>query len=262
MTASAPPACRAAIAGAKSRISPDVPGYCRSAPNTVFGVDLAQRIADQDLPAERFGARTDDGDGLRVAIGDRQKSLFFDRANALRHRHRLSRGGCLVEKRCISDGEPGQISDHGLEIQQRFQTALADLRLIRRIGRVPRRIFQDIALDDRRQNSPVVALANQRVASLVFARDRDAAWQLPPLRKVRGRNRAARADAYRGIVCSISSSRLDAPTTSSIAATIVRRHPDVTAANYSAGSTASAHASTCYWSSWPSLPGHLLRSQR
>ena len=44
----------------------------------------------------------------------------------------------------------GQVADHRLEIQQRFEPALGNLGLIRRVLRVPAGIFQDVALDDRR----------------------------------------------------------------------------------------------------------------
>ena len=93
------------------------------------------------IDEERFGLR------LRGALGQR---------------HRFRRRGRLVEQRSVGDVEPGQVADHGLEIEQRLQPALADLRLIRRIGRVPRRIFQDVALDHRRQDRAGIALADQR----------------------------------------------------------------------------------------------------
>ena len=47
---------------------------------------------------------------------------------------------------------------------------LEDFGLVRRIGRVPRRIFQNIALDRRRSDRPVVTLANQGGQHLVFGR--------------------------------------------------------------------------------------------
>ena len=87
---------------------------------------------------------------------------------ALGQRHRFGRGGRLVEQRGVGDVEPGEIADHGLEVEQRLQPALADLRLIRRIGRVPGRVLQDVALDHRRQDRAGIALADQRGEHLVL----------------------------------------------------------------------------------------------
>ena len=52
--------------------------------------------------------------------------------------HGLGGGGALVEERGIRNVESGEVLHHGLEVQQRLETALRDLRLIRRVGRVPR----------------------------------------------------------------------------------------------------------------------------
>ena len=89
---------------------------------------------------------------------------------ALGKRHRFGGGGRLIEQRGVGDVEPGQIRDHGLEVEQRFQPALADLRLIRRVGRVPGRVLQDVALDHRRQDRARIALANQRGEGPVLRR--------------------------------------------------------------------------------------------
>ena len=49
-----------------------------------------------------------------------------------------------------SRGQPGQVGDHGLEVEQRLEPALADLRLVRRVGGVPGRALQHVAADHRR----------------------------------------------------------------------------------------------------------------
>ena len=99
------------------------------------------------------------------------KKALRSAARSTRHGHRFGRGGAFVEQRRIGDLEPGEIGDHGLEIQQGFQPALADLGLIWRVGRVPGRILQDVALDHRRQDRAVIALPDQRCADLILARD-------------------------------------------------------------------------------------------
>ena len=79
-----------------------------------------------------------------------------------RHGHGLGGSSRFVEQRSVGDLEPRQIDDHGLKIQERFKPTLADLRLIRRIGCVPGRVFQHVALDDGGQMRAVIALADQR----------------------------------------------------------------------------------------------------
>ena len=54
-------------------------------------------------------------------------------------RHRFGGGGRFVEQRRVRDIQRGQIGDHRLKIQQRFEPALRDFGLIRRVGGVPAR---------------------------------------------------------------------------------------------------------------------------
>ena len=103
-------------------------------------------------------------------LGIDEERFCLGLRGALRQRHRFRRSGGLVEQRGVGDIEPGEVADHGLEIEQGFQPALADLRLIRRIGRVPGRVLQDVALDHRRQDGSRIALADQRGEHLVLRR--------------------------------------------------------------------------------------------
>ena len=135
-------------------------------------IKLGQRIAGDDAPAQRLGAGADDRKRLRVAVAIDEESLRLRARNPPRHGHAFGRGGRLVEQRRVGDFEPGEIRDHGLEVQQGFQAALADLGLIRRISRVPRRIFQDVARDHGRRDRAVIALADHRDQHLVLARNR------------------------------------------------------------------------------------------
>ena len=81
---------------------------------------------------------------------------------AVHQRHRLGGGGRLIEHRGIGDVQPGEVGDHGLEVQQRLQPALADLRLVRRVGGVPGRVLHDVAQQHRRREGVVVALPDHR----------------------------------------------------------------------------------------------------
>ena len=127
-----------------------------------FGIQVLERIADDDLPAERLGAGFHDGNGLRQALFVDKEGAGLRLRHAMGQRHRLCGGSGLVEQRGIGDIEPRQIGDQRLEIEQRLEPALADLRLIRRIGRVPGGIFQDIALDRGRHDRAVITLADER----------------------------------------------------------------------------------------------------
>jgi hypothetical protein len=73
----------------------------------------------------------------------------------MRHGHGLGRGGGFVEQRGVGDVEPGEVRDQRLEIEQRLEPALADLRLIGRIGGIPGGVLQDVALDRTRFLSAV-----------------------------------------------------------------------------------------------------------
>src|SRR3546814_10104508 len=82
-----------------------------------------------------------DEEGLRLGFG-----------NPLRHGHGLGRGRRLVEQRGVGDLEAGEVDHHLLEVQQHLEAALADLRLIGRVGGVPAGILQHAALDDAGQD--------------------------------------------------------------------------------------------------------------
>jgi hypothetical protein len=77
-----------------------------------------------------------------------------------------------------------------LEIQQRFEPPLRDLGLVRRVRRVPARVLEDVALDNRRRNAVVIAEAEIRTEYTVGGRDLSEAIQrlvLGPLRVDRKR---------------------------------------------------------------------------
>ena len=153
-------ACSAAISAEKSRSVPCVPGYWKIAPNTSAGPVLGR--AHDHLDLQRRGAGLHHGDVLRVAVLIHEERARLRLRHALRHGHRLGRRRRLVQKRGIGDLQPGQIADHGLEVQQRLQPALADLGLVGRVGGVPGGVLEHIALDRRRRHRVVIALPDQR----------------------------------------------------------------------------------------------------
>jgi hypothetical protein len=130
----------------------------------------SEMIAHDHLDPQGLGAGLHDFDGLRMA-GLRDKKDAALRADILAQVHRLGGGGGLVEQGSIGDGQAGQLARHGLEIEQRLQASLGNLRLIGRVLGVPARIFQQIPLNDRRGDAIGITHANERAKDLVFPRD-------------------------------------------------------------------------------------------
>ena len=93
-------------------------------------------------------------------------------ARAEAERHRFRRGRAFIEQRRISDFQPGEIDHHRLVVQQRFESSLRDLRLIRRVRRIPSRILHDVAQDHVRCVRAVVAHADKRPVHGVARPDR------------------------------------------------------------------------------------------
>ena len=131
----------------------------------VFGQD----VADQQLDAEAFCARSHHGDGLGVAEVRHDEHppwalLLGRRESSPRHGHGLRGRGGLVENGRVGDGEAGQVGCQGLEVEQRLQASLADLSLVRGVAGVPGRVLQDVPLDDRRDDGGIVTAADVSIA--------------------------------------------------------------------------------------------------
>ena len=127
----------------------------------------AHEVVDLDGDAERFRARLDDLDRLRMTIvGDEKRFAIGNRRVA--KRHRFGGGGGFVEERRVSDVELGKIDNHGLEIEQRLEPALRDFGLIRRVSGVPTGILENVSLDDWRRDATGVARADEGFRELVL----------------------------------------------------------------------------------------------
>ncbi len=113
-------------------------------------------------------ARRSSADACR---GGRRSAATAAVDSATRHAHRLGGRRRLVEQRCVRHLEARQLGDRRLEVEQRFQPALADLRLVRRVGRVPRRVLEHVALDHAGRDGGVVAHPDQAGAGLVLGSD-------------------------------------------------------------------------------------------
>ena len=129
-------------------------------------------IANDHFDAQRLGTGAQHVEGLRVAV-DRGEELVaaLVLAQAFAEGHGFGSGGGFVEQGGVGDRQAGEVADHGLEVQQRFETALGNFWLVRRVSGVPGRVFQQVAQDRRRRVAVVVALADVGLEQLIFAGD-------------------------------------------------------------------------------------------
>ncbi len=180
-------------------------------------VQLGERIADHDLEAERLGPGAQHRERLRMAVGVDEEGPGLAPAHPLGHGHGFGGRGRLVEQRGVRELEAGQIGDHLLEVQQRLEPTLADLRLIGRVGRVPAGVLEDVALDHGGRDRAVVAHADHRSEDpVVLGHGRSrASASVSLLGGGRSSGRSVRIAL--GVALVIRSSSELAPTTSSIA---------------------------------------------
>ena len=127
-------------------------------------------IADHEFDADRFATGPHHVDGLRMAVAGDEEHVALGLGPGVAERHRLGRRRTLVEQRGIGDVHPRQIGHHGLEVQQRLETALGDFRLVGCVGGVPAGILQHVTLDDRRHDGAVIAETDHRLHHPVLCR--------------------------------------------------------------------------------------------
>ena len=127
-------------------------------------------IAHHHIDTQWLGTGAQHVEGLWVAVHRREERVAaFVLAQALAEGHGFCGGGGFVEQGGVGDRQAGEVADQGLEVQQGFQAALGNLRLVRRVGGVPGRVFQQVAQDRRRRVAVVVALADVGLEQLVLA---------------------------------------------------------------------------------------------
>ena len=148
--------------------------------NLAMGVGILQQRAehlvlfqvihrvDDQLETETFGTGLHHGNGLRMTVFIDEEQIASGLGDTLGqgHRFRCRRG--FVQQRGVGQLQAGEVDGQLLEIQQRFESTLGDLGLIRRVSGVPTGIFQDVTQDDSRRQRAVVAHADQAGPDLVL----------------------------------------------------------------------------------------------
>ena len=127
---------------------------------TQLGRVQRARVPHNDLHPEGRGTRPDHVHHVAVHVPvhvEHPPPL----AQTPAHRHRLRAGGRLVQQR-RHHPEPGQVTHHRLERQHRLETPLRDLRLVRRVRRVPPGVLQHVAPEHRGEVCVVVPLPDER----------------------------------------------------------------------------------------------------
>ncbi len=152
-------------------------------------------LPDDELDADRLGARAQHGDRLRMGVGVDEERVAGVAALAAGHRHRLCRSGRLVEHRGVGDVHAGEVGDHRLEVEERLQPALADLGLVGGVRGVPGGVLEHVAQDHGGSDRAVVAEPDQVRHAAVATGDASAARRA---RRSRCGGPAARAARVRG----------------------------------------------------------------
>ena len=135
---------------------------------------IVEGPSEADLDAQAGGAGTQHGKDVRedVLVDEEHILAGFDsvtRPEFEHHAHRFGSSRGVVEHRAVGQAETGERGDHRLEIDEGFETALGDLRLVRGVRGVPAGVLEDIARDDGGGGCSVEAEAVHRAEIAVLA---------------------------------------------------------------------------------------------
>ena len=157
------PAMRfASMKARRSCTAPDSSGVCTSAPKKVpYRTALRQSPTTNSMP--RGSARVRRTSMVCGKHESATKNFVAFEFDAMQHGHRLGGRRRFIEQRRVGDFHAGQIADHGLEIEQAFESPLRQFGLIRRVGRVPAGIFEHVAQDDAGRDAIGIAEARDTI---------------------------------------------------------------------------------------------------
>ncbi len=96
---------------------------------------------------------------------------LFAATQGMHHTCSFAGSRSLVQQGTVGQRQSREFAHHRLKIQQRFEPPLRYLRLIWRIGRIPYRIFEYVAVDNCRSDGIVPAHADVGCKELVFGGD-------------------------------------------------------------------------------------------
>ncbi|MNX63641.1 hypothetical protein D3C86_946460 [compost metagenome] len=122
------------------------------------------------VETEVHRALLDHVDHLGVNVVGHEEEIGLGLGHALGQRHGFGGGGGFIEQGGARQIHAGQVQGELLEVEQRLETALGQLRLIRGVGGVPARVFQDVAQDDVGHVGVVIAHADVALGDLVLGR--------------------------------------------------------------------------------------------
>ena len=191
--------CAASISGRGSRtraVGAGVLHQHAARVRDVVGQPVGQVGDDAPRCPSRAARVSDDRDGLRQRVGvDDERS---GRPSCCARRTSVIASAAAVpssSSEALAVGSPVRSPTMRLEVEQRLEPALGDLRLVRRVGGVPGRVLQHVASYDGRGDRAVVAQADHRLAGCVAGREL-AQLARPPA--ARWRPAAGRARRRRG----------------------------------------------------------------
>ena len=141
-------------------MAPDAARILLHHPEEVPARQPGPEVRHLDVDPERSKPRGQHGERLRQAVGVDHDPVGLASRSPAHQCDRLGHRRAFVQQRCVRRVQPGQVRHHGLEVQQRLQPTLADLGLVRRVGRVPGRALEHVAPDHARRDRPVVAQAD------------------------------------------------------------------------------------------------------
>ena len=145
-------------------------GVLQQQPKGLGGAQQLIRLTHKHLDVQRLGAGFHHGDGLGMAIGGHQECIAaITLVHPVQQGHGLGGGGTLVQHGGVRQIHAGQVQNHLLEGEQRFQPALGDFRLVGCIGCIPAGVLQHIALYDGRGPCVVVTGADKGGVDHVLA---------------------------------------------------------------------------------------------
>ena len=153
------------MTGVRSRTAPEAPGVLEQDAERPGEVGVGGDGGDAQVDSEWLGAGAQHVEGLRQAVGVGEEDVpGLPGRGAPGQGHRLGGGAGLIQQGGVGDRQAGEVGHHRLEVEQRLQAALGDLRLIGGVGGVPGRAFQDVAADHGGRDRVVEAQADHRGA--------------------------------------------------------------------------------------------------